>query len=201
MAVAGGTRPEPSAERLADAPLGPDARALLTPPRPAADVVAALAAAGLLADAVRATAFLLPRREAVWWAVRCVRSVPAAVADPRTVAALDAAAAWAAAPSDDARRATFALAEKVMHTPAGAVGAAVFFADGSLSGPKLPTVLPAPALCPTTLANAVLLAAVVSEPERAADRRRAFLDIGTAVAAGTDRWPERPRPGSPPVRR
>ena len=200
MAVAVGTKPVAGvAERVVDAPLGPDARALLTPEQTPAGYVEALTAAGLLEDAIRATAFLLPRREAAWWAVRCVRSVPAAVADPKAVAALDAAAAWAAGPTDDARRAAFAAAEKVMDTPAGAVGAAVFFAEGSLSVPKQPVVAPAPALAPTTNANAVLLAAVVAEPERAADRLRAFLALGAEVAAGRDRWPESRPPARPPL--
>ncbi|MBN9524112.1 hypothetical protein J0H58_37320, partial [bacterium] len=144
MATGGSNPATGVAERLAAAPLGPDARARLTPDLTADGYVGVLAAAGLFGDAVRATAFLLPRREAVWWAVRCVRAVLAAAADPKAAAALDAAARWAARPTDDARRAAFAAAEAAgVGTPAGAVGAAVFFAEGSLAPPRQPVVAPA----------------------------------------------------------
>jgi hypothetical protein len=192
------------AEAVAAAPLGPQARARLDPGRNASAYIDALLADGLLEDAVRATAFLLPRREAIWWAARCVRSVLTAVADPKAVAALDAAEKWAAAPTDEARRAAFAAAEVVgIGTPAGAVGAAVFFAEGSLAPPKQPAVAPAPHLAPTMAANALLLAAVVAEPQHAADRLRAFVALGGEVAAGRNRWTETrstvpPRPSYPP---
>jgi hypothetical protein len=201
MAATGPAKPTTGvAERLKEAPLSPEARALLTPQHAPPEFLAALVAAALLEDAIRATAFLLPKREAVWWAVQCVRSVPAAVADPKAVAALDAAAKWAASPTDETRRAAFAAAEKAdVGTPAGAVGAAVYFAEGSLSPPKQPVVQAAPHLCPLTLANAVLLAAVVSEPEKADERRGQFVAIGADVAAGKDRWPDAaPQPARPP---
>jgi hypothetical protein len=184
---------------LAEAPLGPQARALLTPEHTAGAYVEALVAAGLLEDAVRATAFLLPRREAIWWAARCVRSVPAAVTDPKASAALAATEKWAAEPTDPHRRTAFVAAEAVgFGTPAGALGAAVFFAEGSLAPPKQAAVPAAPHLAPTTAANAVRLAAVIVEPERAADRLRQFVALGAEVAAGRDRWPEsRPAAGAP----
>jgi hypothetical protein len=201
MAATGPAKPAAGvAERVKDAPLAPESRALLTPQHTPPQYVEALVAAGMLEDAIRATAFLLARREAVWWAVRCVRGVPAAVADPKAVAALDASAKWAASPTDESRRAAFAAAQKAdIGTPAGAVGAAVYFAEGSLSPPKQPVVPPAPHLCPLTLANAVLLAAVVSEPEKAAERRAAFVAIGGDVMAGKDKWPaSAPPPARPP---
>ena len=124
----------------------------------------------------RATAFLLRRREAVWWAVRCVRSVPAAVADPKAVAALDAAAKWAASPTDDARRAAFTAAETGGHGHAGrGWSGRVFFTEGSLAPPKQRPCRRPRTCRPTTLANAVLLAAVITEPEKAAERSAAFV--------------------------
>ncbi len=192
-----GKRPDlPSA--LAAALLSPPARALIAPNLTGPAYVAALAAAELWADAVRATAFLLAPREAVWWAARCARAVPAAVADPKAAAALAAADAWAAEPTDANRRAAFTAAEAVgLGTPAGAVGAAAFFSDGSIAPPRQPSV-PAPAhLAPTTAGSAVLLAAVITEPERAPERLRQFVMLGEQVAGGSDRWPE-PRPGAAP---
>ena len=56
-------------------------------------------------DAIIFLAHLLPRREAVWWAIQCVRAMLGSSADD---AALRAADAWVRAPEDDNRRAALA---------------------------------------------------------------------------------------------
>jgi hypothetical protein len=123
------------------------------------------------------------------------------VADPKAVAVLDAADKWAAAPSDQARRAAFAVAEALgFDAPAGCVGAAVFFSEGSISLPNLPEVAPPPHVAPKMAANAVLLAAVISEPEKAAEKRARFVALGREVAAGTNRWAEAKPPTAAPPR-
>jgi hypothetical protein len=62
----------------------------------------ALLTAGKVEDAVTFCAYLLPRREAVWWACRCARTPLGKIAEDRA-AALLAAEAWVKEP-DDARR-------------------------------------------------------------------------------------------------
>lgn len=63
--------------------------------------VRALAKAGKLREASAICAFLMRRREAVWWACQCLRSRPGlAAADDQ---ALLAAEHWARSPSEEAR--------------------------------------------------------------------------------------------------
>lgn len=151
-------------------------------------------------DAVLLVAGVLPRREAVWWACRCVRlahgpNPPAAVA-----AALQAAERWAADPSEDHRRAAFTAAgEAGFGTPAGCAAVSAFWSGGSLGPPNVPAIPPAEHLTARGVAGAVQLAAVLTEPEKAEERYRRFFALAKDVADGTDRWPEaKPAPSPQP---
>src|SRR4051812_472127 len=75
---------------------------------PPIDFVKALLSSGKLADALTFCAYLLPRREAVWWACASVRRLQPDI--PREDAdGLRAAEAWVAMPDDDHRRAALAI--------------------------------------------------------------------------------------------
>src|SRR5882762_491792 len=63
-----------------------------------------LVAAGKIADAVTFCAYLLPRREAVWWACGCARTLLGDIAQSRA-ACLLAAEAWVYQPDDEHRQA------------------------------------------------------------------------------------------------
>jgi len=63
----------------------------------------ALSSANKLPDAVTFCAYLLPRREAVWWACRCVRALSRDIAPDRG-AGLLAAEAWVHEPDDEHRQ-------------------------------------------------------------------------------------------------
>ena len=179
------------------AALPPPAAEHLRPDHTPKAYLAALADAGLLHDAVRFLAFALPRREGVWWAAQCVRAVPPLAADEHAPA-LTAAEAWAADPTDKNRRAAFAEAEKVgFATPAACCAMAAFWAEGSMSPPDNPAVPPPEHVGPGAAANAVILAAVSVEPEKAGGKLRAFLALGDQVAAGANRWPEGKRGTGP----
>jgi len=197
-------RPDPlgkagaAAEAAKTAPLDAPARDLLRPDHSPRDYLAALDQAGYLPDAARFLAFALPRREAVWWAAQCVRRVPALMADEPAAAALVAAEAWAADPTDDRRRAAFAAAESAgFDKPAACTALAAFLSDGSLAPAQLQAVPP-----PTVrreVAAAVVLAALATEPENGDAKLRTFLALGSEVAAGANRWKEaRPTPGPAP---
>jgi hypothetical protein len=58
-------------------------------------------------DAVTYAAYLLPRREAVWWGCQCVRALGVGKGD----AALAAAEAWVRDPDEEPRRAALAIGE------------------------------------------------------------------------------------------
>src|SRR5215467_11903561 len=62
-----------------------------------------LSDSGKLEDAVTFCAYLLPRREAVWWACRSARTAPGRIADERAPALL-AAEAWVSDPDDEHRQ-------------------------------------------------------------------------------------------------
>src|SRR5690349_11314066 len=63
-----------------------------------------LVTAGKIEDAVTFCAYLLPRREAVWWACGCLRRSLGQLAGDRA-AALAAAEAWVREPDDERRQA------------------------------------------------------------------------------------------------
>jgi uncharacterized protein DUF6931 len=70
--------------------------------------IQSLAATETPEDAIAFCAYLLPRREAVWWACQCVRWLDRS---PRReeLAALDAAEAWVVEPNEQRRRAALEL--------------------------------------------------------------------------------------------
>ncbi len=141
-------------------------------------------------DAVRFLAHALAKREAVWWACLCARSVAGTSPPPKIAAALRAAETWAADPSEDNRRAAMPAAESAeFGTPAGCAAAAAFWSGGSLGPPNVPVIPPGEYLTAHGVAGAVMLAAV-TEPAKAADKHRQFLALGIAVANGGHRWQE-----------
>jgi hypothetical protein len=199
------TKPGLAAEVVATTPLEPPAKELLRPDHSPKQYLDALTQAGHLADAVRFLAHVLPRREAVWWACQCVKAVPELPKNEKTVAAVAAAEAWAAGPTDDNRRAAQAAAQAAgLDTPAGCCGMAAFFSDGSMAPAHVQAVPPPPHAAPTVAATAVILAAVAVQPEKADEKYKRFLGLGNDVATGTNRWVEarvgQPAPtGQPPT--
>lgn len=166
-----------------------EAGALLTDGLSPSGFLSALIDSALFTDAEVFLAFALPRRESVWWASQCVRLAVGPEAPPPIAEALTAAERWAASPGDVNRRKTFPAAEAAgFDHPAGCVALAAFFSGGSLGPPDLKEIPPARDLAPRTASAAIQMAAVLSEPERASEKHRQFLDLGLAVARGTHRW-------------
>lgn len=208
------TQPDGAITPARAASLSDDALALLAAGQTAKQFLDLLRRSGLLADAVKFLAAVLPKREAVWWASQCAKTAPPP-APPEPVApelaarhsqeqqhhktALVASEKWCSSPTDENRRAAFAAGEPAgPGTPAGATAMAVFFADGSLAPANVPPVPAPPQACASAVAGAVNLAAVRTEPERMVDKLQAFLDLGLAVDAGANRWPQSSEP-PPPV--
>lgn len=167
--------------------LGEEAKQLLhesLAPRQYLDV---LIAKQQFPDAVRFLAHALPKREAVWWACVCARHV--AGTNPQITAALQAAERWATDPSEDNRRAAMPVAEAAeFGTPAGCAALAAFWSGGSLGPLNAPVIPPGEYLTAHAVAGAVMLAAVLTEPEKASEKYRQFLAQGVEVANGTSQW-------------
>jgi uncharacterized protein DUF6931 len=140
------------------------------------------------ADAVRFLAHTMGKLEVVWWACLCSRPEKGVVVAPPGAAALQAAEAWVADPSDEKRRACHVAAKAAgIGTPVGLTCEAVFFSEGSMGPPEYQAVPPPEGLSATTAANAVVLAAVADTGKMAA-RYRQFLTLGQDVAAGKNKW-------------
>jgi hypothetical protein len=124
------------------------ARRLLGSPRPA--------------HAIVFLAYLLPRREAVWWARQCVGAILGPRADD---AALRAAEAWVRAPEEENRRAALAIgnaSDQSLATTWLALAAA--WSGGSMCAPDVkPMAAPASA-CAKAANAAIVLAACSGDP-------------------------------------
>ena len=147
----------------------------------------ALAAAELWTEAVKFLTQALPKREAIAWAYQCVRSVAGPELSLPTQATLQAVEEWLADSTDARRRAAHSAAKTVgFDTPAGCVALGVFFSGGSLGPPSLDHAIPpANDLTGKALAGALLIAAVITEPENAPLKLQSFIEQGLQFARGT----------------
>ena len=140
-------------------------------------------------DAIRFLGHALPKREAVWWASQCVRSVAGTDPPPEVKAALRAAEQWVTDPNEENRRKAFAAAEAAgLGTAAGCTAVAAFWSGGSLGPANLPVIPPGEHLTARGVSGAILLALVLAEPEKAAEKASRFLAQGIGVADGRNRW-------------
>ena len=142
-----------------------------------------LAAERPRADAVSFIAYLLPRREAVWWAVTCVRLEPKAfeIAEQPLLAA---AATWVADPNDGDRGKLLAAgtaADPIR--PATWIALAVGWSGGLLHDGGLSKVMCQPHMSPAAVRAAVLLASSFAADAQAFLGR--CLDEGRTILSGS----------------
>lgn len=168
--------------------LGEQAAALARPEQDGPTFVDALIGAEEYPAALAFLAYVLPRREAVWWAWTCARrSLPADPA-PAIQAALDATERWIVQPTDANRRAAFALAEPDLGSPAACAALAVYFTGGSIAPPGAPEVAPPEGAAARAIAGSITLAAVSPPPDKAPERFQVFIRQGLEVATRINLW-------------
>ncbi len=170
-------------------PLTEPARLKLAPGLGVRAFYEALAAdPGLAEDAVRFLAAALPKREAVWWGLACLReTLPAPFPEP-VLRALMAVEKWVKEPAEGTRRAAGAAADEAGYgTPAGCLAAAAFWSGGSLTPANLPPVPPRDDLTALAVAGALLLGAAV-EPLKGDATRARYLAVGQLVSGGQLKW-------------
>ena len=161
------------------------ARALLAPELAPAAYLRLLIDAAHYMDAVRFLARALPKREATWWACLCARSTLGENPAPEMVRALELAEQWVHKPTEEQRRLTFPAAQAGQFGhPASWAAMAAFWSGGSLAPPDVPVVPPAENLTAKAVAGAVMLAAVLTEPEKSETKYRLFLEQGIDIACG-----------------
>ncbi|MBU6499073.1 MAG: hypothetical protein KGJ41_01730 [Rhodospirillales bacterium] len=145
----------------------------------------ALEEKGLLVDAAKWAAHALPKREAVWWACMCARHTAAANQPEAERALVEAAEQWVRKPTDEQRRAAFALAQEAGFTsPEAWAAVAAFWSGESMSPPGQPPVPPPADAVGRAVAGAVTLASVRLHPERYAARLARFLQSAREIAQG-----------------
>lgn len=109
--------------------LGENAKKLLTPEMPATEYIDLLAAKELHTDAVQFIAHYLPKRQAVWWAMGCVRQAYSEFS-PEQDAALKITERWIAEPTEENRQAALKAADVAdSTTPAGMTALAAHYSD------------------------------------------------------------------------
>jgi hypothetical protein len=138
----------------------PDLRYVAPPPGDEAaplDYARTLLASPRPADAIAFLAYLLPRREAVWWARQCVGAVLGPRADD---AALRAAEAWVRAPEEENRRAALAIGTAGDQRAATTwLALAAAWSGGSMCPPDV-TPMAAPISACAKAANAAIVMAI-----------------------------------------
>ena len=168
-----------------DIELGPEAKLCLQAETSPVEFLFLLLQQQLHPDAVRFMARALPKREAVWWACLCARSTLSETSAPEYIKALTVAEAWVYKPTEDNRRQANAAAQAAGFDNAVAWAAmAAFWSDGSMAPENLPVVPPADNLCSKAVSGAVMLAAVLKQPEKASEKYIFFLQQAVDIANG-----------------
>jgi hypothetical protein len=169
--------------------LSDEARALTRSGQTPAQCLDALMDKQLFPDAIRFLAHGLPKREAVWWACYCAKTAAGSTLPAPESAAVQRAERWVADPSEENRTALMPAAEAAkIGTPAGCAALAAFLSGGSMGPANVAAIPPAETLTGTAVAGAVMIAVVVKEPQKAAEKYRTFLSRGIEIANGKNLW-------------
>ena len=155
--------------------------------RPASDIdplahARALSTSSCPGDAILFISHLLPRREAVWWAIQCVRALIAGSDADET---LRAAETWVRTPEDDNRRAALSAANASdRRKPTTWLAFAAGWSGGSLLAEDQKPVPPPPGACAMAANTAIMLAVAAGDPRAIVKRIAACADAGVRFANG-----------------
>jgi hypothetical protein len=169
--------------------LSDEAKPLLRPGLTPAQFLDALLDKQLNLDAMRLLAHALPKREAVWWACVCTRAMGGTALTAPLAAAVKSAEKWVNDPSEENRQAAMPAAEAAGYgTPAGCAALGAYFSGGSLGPPNVPAVPPPETLTGDAVAGGLMLAVVMTEPQKAPEKFRTVLAKGVEIANGKNLW-------------
>jgi hypothetical protein len=158
------------------------ARHLLASPRPS--------------DAIAFLTYLLPRREAVWWARQCVGAILGPAADD---AALRAAEAWVRAPEEENRLAALAIGTAGDQRAATTwLALAAAWSGGSMCAPDVKPMAAPLSACAKAANAAIAMAISASDPPAVGPWIVACAEAGIRFAEGGDARP-RLAPSRPPA--
>jgi len=166
------------------AKLGDAAKALLKDEHTSRQFLELLVGKELFLDSIRLLAFTLPRREAVGWGCLCVRHSLGTENASQISKTQVAAERWVSSPDEGNRQAAkAAVPEDGPESPSDLLALAAFYSGGSVVAPDLDPVPPPDHVTPQFVAGAVMIAAVKTQPEKAAEKYRVFLQKGMALMA------------------
>jgi hypothetical protein len=141
-----------------------------------------LTSQGELKDAVAFCAYLLPRREAVWWACGCARALVGDIPKSRAVCLL-AAEAWVCDPSDERRQAALDLGKQGdSNDPLTWVALAAGWSGGALASFEQFTLPVPPFMTARAARIAVVLCAHYLKPEERSARLKACIAEAVKLA-------------------
>jgi hypothetical protein len=179
------TKSVPSLRDLCErAKVGEDAKALLKDEHTPRQFLELLIGKELFLDAIRFLAYALPKREAVGWGCLCIRHSLGTQDASKISETQVAAERWVSDPDEGNRRAAKVAADKEgLESPSAFLALAAFFSGGSIAPANLAPVPPPDHVTPQFVAGAVMVSAVKSQPEKAAEKYRVFLQKGMALMA------------------
>jgi Family of unknown function (DUF6931) len=149
---------------------------------PPLDFLRTLVSKGKLEDAIAFCGYLLPRREAVWWACRSVRAL-GGVADRGSGAGLSIAEAWVQDPSSQRRKTAEEFAGSAdRDDPMTWLARAAAWSGGAIRMGAAQAVAPPPELTAHAARAAILLSARFLEPAERRSRLVACIDDGARLA-------------------
>lgn len=152
-----------------------------------------LAANQKFSSALRVQAFLLPQREAVWWAAQMVDQTMGAKLKPADAAAYAAGLAWALDPNEDYRRdAERAAAKTKCDGPGSWVALAAFWSGDSIAPVEIDPVKPDHRLTSQAVATAMVISAYQEKSAPPATRFARYLAVGRDIQEGKLKMPTEP---------
>jgi hypothetical protein len=179
------TKAVTSARGLSErAKLGEEAKALLKDEHTPRQFLELLIGKELFLDAVRFLSHALPKREAIGWGCLCVRHSLGTQDASKISESHVAAERWVSSPDEENRRAAKVAADKEgLESPSACLAMATFFSGGSMAPANLAPVAPPDTATPQLVAGAIMMSAVKSQPEKAPEKYRVFLQKGMALMA------------------
>lgn len=164
--------------------LGEQAVEALKPDMSPADFIEELLSKELHPDAVQFIAHYLPKRQAVWWALVCVKQVGAQLR-PEQEAAVKTTERWIAEPTEENRQAAFKAAEAAdTSTPVGLTALAAYYTD-ALPPSTDPTTNAKSYFVTAKLVTAAVMLAAVADPQQMKVRFSGFAAKGAEVVKRT----------------
>jgi hypothetical protein len=150
--------------------------------RPSLEFLAGLVTGPTPEDAITFCAYLLPRREAVWWGFQCLNHRPELLTEQDRVM-LAAAEAWVRRPDEEERNAALEIGlASPTKTPGAWIALAAGWSGGSMLGPDEAAIAPPPYLTPKAVNAGVLSALARVERLERAGTLRLFCDMGGRLA-------------------